>query len=116
MQKVACRGEQATASAPQRAALGNTPAHARRGSADRGEHREAAGAIASVIPSLLSRQCGISVVSLVSRMNFFQFGASCSFPESIFFNWRSRLAHHSTKMRLGGSANIAKLPESLRKT
>src|SRR6516162_8068446 len=36
MQKVACRGEQATASAPQRAALGNTPAHARRGSADRG--------------------------------------------------------------------------------
>jgi hypothetical protein len=80
-----------------------------------GEYRQAAGAIASVIVTLLSRQSGYSAVSLVSRMNFFQFGASCSFPESIFFNWRSRLAHHSTKMRRGGSANIAKLPELLRK-
>jgi hypothetical protein len=52
-----------------------------------GEYRQAAGAIASVIATLLSRQCGYSAVSLVFRMNFFQFGASCSFPESIFFNW-----------------------------
>jgi hypothetical protein len=52
-----------------------------------GEYRQAAGAIALVIATLLSRQCGYSAVSLVSRMNFFQFGASCSFPESISFNW-----------------------------
>jgi hypothetical protein len=35
-----------------------------------GEYRQAAGAIASVIATLLSRQCGYSAVSLVSRMNF----------------------------------------------
>jgi hypothetical protein len=56
--------------------------------AHRGEHRQAAGAIASLIATLLSRQCGFSAVSLVSRMNLFQFGASCSFPESIFFSFK----------------------------
>jgi hypothetical protein len=53
-----------------------------------GEYRQAARAIASVIATLLSRQCGYSAVSLVSGMNFIQLGASCLFPESIFFNWR----------------------------
>jgi hypothetical protein len=40
-----------------RAAISGQAAHPRRGAKDRGEHREAAGAIRSVIATLLSRQC-----------------------------------------------------------
>jgi hypothetical protein len=41
-----------------------------RGATNCGEYREVAGAITSVIASLLSRQCGHSVVSLVSSNEF----------------------------------------------
>jgi hypothetical protein len=49
-------------------------------------------------------------------MNFFQFGASCSFPDPIFFNWRkpSRASLNKDEARRD-QRNIAKLPELLRK-
>jgi hypothetical protein len=62
-----------------------------------GEYRQAARAIASVIATLLSRQCGYSAVSLVSRMNFFSMDRLLVSPNEFFSTWRSRLAHHSSK-------------------
>jgi hypothetical protein len=57
-----------------------------RGAADCGEHRQAAAAIASVIASALLRQCGHSVVSLVSPNEFFSTWCRLAhFPE-YFFN------------------------------
>jgi hypothetical protein len=56
-----------------------------RGAADCGDYREVAGAITSVIAGPLSRQCGRSLVALVSQMNFFQLGEVISAILQNFF-------------------------------
>src|SRR5689334_5281 len=61
-----------------------------------GEYRQAARAIASVMATLLSRQCGYSAVSLVSRMNFFQW-IVCSFPRMNFFQLGEVVSHITRK-------------------
>jgi hypothetical protein len=46
-----------------------------------------------VIATLLSRQCGFSAVSLVSRMNLFQFGASWARFQNQFFSTGEAVSH-----------------------
>jgi hypothetical protein len=60
-----------------------------------------------VIATLLSRQCGYSAVSLVSRMNFFSMDRLLVSPNEFFSTWRSRLAPHSSKDEAGGSPRIS---------
>jgi hypothetical protein len=69
-----------------------------RGAADRGEHRQVAAAIASVIASALSRQCGHSIVSLVSLNEFFFNSARLAHLQNEFFSIRrSHLAHNTAR-------------------